>query len=74
MPMTGQDLQALRWGYAMGSARKLAARVGVHPSTIYRNEKRPRVSTYLLVRIDGHPTAGAFLRGMKCEYQLGQRP
>ncbi len=65
--LTGTELHQLRYGYAMGSARKLAARVGCHPCTIYRNEKRLRVSTFLLVRIDGHPTAAAFMRGMMRE-------
>ncbi len=65
--MTGPELYSLRYGYAMGSARKLAARLRCHPTTIYRNEKRRRISTFLLVRIDGHPTAAAFLRGMMRE-------
>ena len=61
--MTGAELHQLRYGYAMGSARKLAARLRCHPSTIWKNEKRLRISTFLLVRIDGHPTAAAFARG-----------
>lgn len=65
--MTGQTLRRLRYGYAFDSARKLAARLRCHPTTIYRNEKRLRISTFLLVRIDGHPTAAAFLRGMMRE-------
>ena len=45
--MTGPELYSLRYGYAMGSARKLAARLRCHPTTIYRNEKRRRISTFL---------------------------
>ena len=65
--MTGAQLHQLRYGYAMGSARKLAARLGCQPTTIYRNEQRLRISTFLLVRVDGHPTAAAFARGQMRE-------
>lgn len=61
---SGHLLRQLRWGYAMDSARKLAARLGCHPSTIYRNEQRDRVSALIYVRVHWHTTASAFLRGM----------
>jgi IS30 family transposase len=62
--MTGTQLRNLRRWYAMDSAAKLAKRLGCHPSTIYRNERRPHVTTYVEDCIDTTETACAFLRGM----------
>lgn len=63
--MTGAELSQLRWGYAMDSARKLAARLGLHPSTLYRNEKRHTVTDYVADSVDVEPTARAFYAGMQ---------
>jgi IS30 family transposase len=62
--MTGADLRQLRYGYALDSAVRLAKRIGVHPSTIYRNERRERVTDYVSASVDVTPTAAAFVRGM----------
>lgn len=62
--MTGSDLRNLRWGFALDSARKLARRLGVAHSTVYRNERRERVTDYVAARIAAHPLASAFFLGM----------
>jgi IS30 family transposase len=61
--MTGTSLRALRYGYALNSARRLAHRLGCHHSTIYRNEKRQRITNYMRACIEARPTALAFCRG-----------
>lgn len=63
--MTGAELRELRHGYAMGSARKLARRLHCHPSTIYRNEKRPRVTPFMAIHVEACNTARAFVSGME---------
>ena len=63
--MTGADLRRLRWGYAMDSAPRLAARIGCHESTIRRNEKRATVTDYVADSIEATPTAHAFYEGMQ---------
>ena len=68
--MTGTALRALRWGYAMDSAVRLARRIGIHPSTIYRNERRERVTAYVRASVDATPTAAAFARGARKDHHV----
>lgn len=70
--MTGSDLRRLRWGFAYDSARKLARRLGIAHSTVYRNERRERVTDYVSSRISAHPLASAFLLGMTGESDAQQ--
>lgn len=70
--MTGSDLRGLRWGFAMDSARKLARRLGIAHSTVYRNERRARVTDYVSARVAGHPLASAFLLGMTGDAEAEQ--
>ncbi|MCP4573258.1 MAG: hypothetical protein GY838_12965 [bacterium] len=62
--MSGSDLRFLRWGFAMDSARKLARRLGIAASTVYRNEKRETVTDYVSLRVSSNPLAAAFFLGM----------
>ena len=62
--MTGKELRFLRYGLCLDSAVTLASRIGVHPSTIYRNERREHVTEYVAASVDVIPTARAFLSGM----------
>ncbi len=63
--MTGTELRQLRDWYSGGSAARLAARIGVHESTIRRNEKRHTVTDYVADSVDVEPTARAFYAGMQ---------
>ena len=63
--MTGATLRKLRAWYAMDSAVRLAKRLGCHASTLYRSEKRERVTPYVLACIDTTPTARAFVTGIE---------
>jgi len=63
--MTGKELRFLRYGLCLDSAVTLASRIGVHPSTIYRNERRERVTPYVSASVDVIPTAAAFVRGIE---------
>ena len=63
--MTGAQLRNLRSWYAGNSAQRLAARIGVHESTIRRNEKRATVTDYVADSIEATPTAHAFYEGMQ---------
>lgn len=56
--MTSRELRQLRMSYAGGSARKLAKRLGCHPSTIWRNERRRfMVTQWLFQRFIQRPDA-----------------
>jgi len=62
--MTGRDLDRLRWGACMGSTRRLAARLGIHPSTVRRGVRRRLVTPYVRARVMSTPALVAHLRGM----------
>ena len=70
--MSGSDLRSLRWGFAMDSARKLARRLGIAHSTVYRNEQRAQVTNYVSACVAAHPLASAFLLGMTGETDADQ--
>lgn len=63
--ITGAELRALRYGMCLDSAEKLATRLGVHPSTIYRNERRDAVTDYVWASVDVVSTARAFMSGIQ---------
>ena len=64
--MSSAELRWIVYGYCNGSARKLAKRIGCHPSTVWRNMRRAQwVTPWLQARIESTPLATAFIRGLR---------
>lgn len=63
--MTGADLTYLRWAWCLDSAVRMAARLGCHPCTIRRNQRRPQITQYLADLVEAHPTCQRFCDGLQ---------